>query len=296
MDFYDVVKKYLDKLLINVMNEALLKLINISTLGVSHAMQIAANMTVLERACDFFMQHAAQLCGIPMRLAERPHAALSARTVLKNSQDAAHEAMLRLVKSKVDEFMLLTDNINWNPDEVPQNGNEYLNEVIIYLETLVSTAQQILPLDALDKVGSGVLKHISDCIMVTLMRDNVKRFNINAIMGIDNDLKVLESFADERFHSTGLSELQGATSLKHCLAEARQLVNLLSSNQPENFMNPVIREKHYSALDYKKVAVISEKFRDAPERLFGSLGGRNLKQNPRKKSMDTLVKRLRDFN
>jgi len=204
--------------------------------------------------------------------------------------------MLRLVKSKVDEFMLLTDNINWNPDEVPQNGNEYLNEVVIYLETLVSTAQQILPLDALEKVGRGVLKHISDCLMVTLMRDNVKRFNINAIMGIDNDLRVLESFAEERFHSTGLSELHGATSLKDCLAEVRQLVNLLLSNQPENFMNPVIREKHYNALDYRKVAVISEKFRDAPERLFGSLGGRNLKQNPRKKSMDTLVRRLKDFN
>eukprot|EP01018_Ginkgo_biloba_P036928 Gb_11580 [translate_table: standard] len=296
MDFYDVVKKYLDKLLINVLNEALLKLIHISTLGVSHAMQIAANMTVLERACDFFTQHAAQLCGIPMRLAGRPNAALSARSVLKSSQDAAHEAMLRLVKSKVDEFMLLTDNINWTPDEVPQNGNEYLNEVIIYLETLVSTAQQILPLDALDKVGSGVLKHISDCIVSTFLRDNVKRFNANAVLGIDNDLKVLESFAEERFHSTGLSELQGATSLKHCLAEARQLVNLLLSNQPENFMNPVIREKYYSALDYKKVSVISEKFRDAPERLFGSLGGRSLKQNSRKKSLDILIKRLRDLN
>ena len=33
IDFYDVVKKYVDKLLINVMNEALLKLIKISMLG-----------------------------------------------------------------------------------------------------------------------------------------------------------------------------------------------------------------------------------------------------------------------
>ena len=63
------------------------------------------------------------------------------------------------------------------------------------------------------------LKHKSDCIMVTLMRDSVKRFNINAILGIDNDLKVLASFAKERFHSIGLSELQGATSLKHQLGE-----------------------------------------------------------------------------
>ena len=42
-------------------------------------------------------------------------------------------------------------------------------------------------------------------------------------------------------------------------------------------------EKHYSALDYRKVAAITEKFRDVPERLFGSFWGRNSNQNPREK-------------
>lgn len=46
MDSYDVVKKYLDNILINVMNEVLLKLVIISTPGVSHSMQNAANMDV----------------------------------------------------------------------------------------------------------------------------------------------------------------------------------------------------------------------------------------------------------
>eukprot|EP00249_Psilotum_nudum_P020734 c27823_g1_i1 orf=605-2962(+) len=277
MDFYDVVKKYLDKLLINVLNEALLKLIRNMTVGVSHAMQIAANMTVLERSCDFFAQYAAQLCGIPLRFVDKPHATLVARSVLKSSQGAAHEQMLVLVKSKIDEFMQLTDDINWTPDEAPQNGNEYLNEVIIYLETLVSTAQQILPLDALDKVVSGVLKHISDSILATLMSEDVRRINAHAILGIDADLRVLESFADDRYRRSGLSELQGATNLRQCLMEARQLVNLLMSNQPELFLNPVIREKSYSALDYKKVIVIAEKYRDLPEnKLFGSRSSKNM--------------------
>ncbi|KAK1292006.1 putative exocyst complex component 6 [Acorus calamus] len=297
MSFYDVVKKYLDKLLIDVLNEALLKLIHSISTSVPQAMQIAANITVLERACDFFLRHAAQLCGIPLRLVERPHTGLTAKAVLKASQTASHNALIGLVNSKLDETMSLATNINWTADEAPQDGNECMHEIKIYLDTIISTAQQILPLDALYKVGRGVLEHISDSIVSVLLSDSVKRFNVNSIMGIDHDLKMLETFADEIFHDTGLSEAYSKEgTLRDCLVEARQLINLLSSNQPENFMNPVIRERHYSALDYKKVASICEKFKDSPDRLFGSLSSRNTKQNARKKSMDMLKKRLRDFN
>lgn len=50
---YDLVKKYLDKFLIDVLNEALLNTIESSSIGVSQAMQIAANIAFLERASDF---------------------------------------------------------------------------------------------------------------------------------------------------------------------------------------------------------------------------------------------------
>ncbi|KAL6997779.1 Exocyst complex component S15A [Sarracenia purpurea var. burkii] len=113
---------------------------------------------------------------------------------------------------------------------------------------------------------------------------------------MNNDLKALESFADDRFNSAGLSGIYKEGSFHGCLIEARQLINLLSSSQPENFMNPVIREKNYNSLDYKKVATICEKFKDSPDGLFGSLSSRNTKQSSRKKSMDVLKRRLRDFN
>jgi exocyst complex component 6 len=66
------------------------------------------------------------------------------------------------------------------------------------------------------------------------------------------------------------------------------------SNSPENFLNPVIREKNYSKLDYKKMAAISEKFRDSSESYFSTFGTRGARQNPKKKSLDTLIKRLRE--
>ncbi|KAL6997759.1 Exocyst complex component S15A [Sarracenia purpurea var. burkii] len=296
MNFFNFVKNYLDKLLIDVLNEVILNTIHSGATGVSQAMQIAANIAVLERACDFFLQHAAQLCGIPIRSVERPQVSLTAKVVLKTSRDEAYLALLSLVNSKLDEFMGLTENVNWTPDDMPAGPHEYINEVVIYLDTVMSTAQQILPLDALYKVGSGALEHISNSILAAFLSDSVKRFNANAVVGMNNDLKALESFADDRFNSAGLSGIYKEGSFHGCLIEARQLINLLSSSQPENFMNPVIREKNYNSLDYKKVATICEKFKDSPDGLFGSLSSRNTKQSSRKKSMDVLKRRLRDFN
>ncbi|KAJ8635514.1 hypothetical protein MRB53_009781 [Persea americana] len=292
----DDARKYLDKLLIYVLSEALLKAIHSSTTGVSQAMQIAANISVLERACDLFLWLVARLSGIPVRSSERPPGSLTAIAVLKTSQDAAYHRLLKLVNSKVGEIMSLTDNIDWTADEVPQNGNEYVNVLTVYLDTVVSTSREILPLDAVYNVGSGVLKHISDSYVACLLSDRVKRFNANTLMGIDNDVRQLESFADERFPGSGLGELGKEDRMRDCLAETRQLINLLLSNQPESFMNPAIREKNYGALDYEKVARICEKFKDPPDRIFGSLSGRNPKQHTHRKSMDILKRRLRDFN
>ncbi|CAA2960251.1 exocyst complex component SEC15A [Olea europaea subsp. europaea] len=296
IDFFDFVRKYLDKLLIDVLNDVAINTIYGSTIGASQAMQIAANLAVLERACDYFLQHAAQQCGIPVRSVDRHQGSLTAKIVLKTSRDAAYLALLSLINSKLDEFMSLKSNINWTSEDVPQHANEYVNEVIIYLDTVLATAQQILPLDALCKVGSGALEHVSNSIVEAFLSDSVKRFNANAVMSINHDLKALESFADDRFQSTGLLAIYKDGSFRDCLIEARQLINLLLSNQPENFMNPVIRQRNYNALDYKKVATICDKFKDSSDRLFGSLSNRNSKQSAQKKSMDTLKKRLKDFN
>ncbi|KAK9146965.1 hypothetical protein Sjap_006868 [Stephania japonica] len=289
LDFYDVVKKYLDRLLSDVLDGALLKLISSSIHGVPQAMLMAANMAVLERACDFFYRHAAQLSGVPLRMVERS----KRQFPLKNARDAAEETLSGMLKTKVDGFLMLMENVNWMTDEALQNGNEYVNEVIIYLETLVSTAQQILPAEVLRRVLQEVLSHISEKIVGVLLGDSVKRFNVNAVMGIDVDIRLLESFADNLAHLFSEAE---AIQLKSALAESRQLVNLLLSNHPENFLNPVIREKSYNALDYRKVVIISEKLKDPSDRLFGSFSGRGAKPNPKKKSLDNLIKRLKDVS
>ncbi|KAJ6796148.1 putative exocyst complex component SEC15B [Iris pallida] len=292
LDFYAVVKKYLDRLLVEALDSSLLRLVDSQSLGVSQAMQVAANMAVWERACDFFFRHAAQLSGIPLRIAERGRREFP----LKKSRDAVEELLLSLLRGKIDDFLLLTDSVSWMAEEPPLNGNEYANEVLIYLETLVSTAQQILPVQVLRRILRGILSHISEKIVGMFLSDSVKRFNGNAVTGIDTDIKLFESFADNLSHLFGELEDAGGNEMRLALIEARQLINLLMSNNPETFLNPVIRERSYNKLDYKKVANISEKFRDSSDRLFGTFGSRNVKANPKKKSLDALIKRLKDVS
>lgn len=293
LDFFPVINRYLDRLLSEAVDASILRLVEGGGLGVSQAMQVAANMAVMERACDFFFRHAAQLSGIPLRVAERGRRDFP----LKKSRDAAEELLLRLLRSKIDEFFLLSETVSWMADDPPPGGNDYSNEVIIYLETFVSTAQRILPLPVLRRVLQGVLAHVSDKIVGLFLSDSVKRFNASAVTGVDADLRLFESFAENLSGLFADSEESSATELKMAMVEARQLVNLLMSNNPESFLNPVIRERSYNKLDYKKVVAISEKFRDSSDRLFSTFGTRGAKtNNTKKKSLDALIKRLRDVS
>lgn len=295
MDSYDVVRRYLDRLLTGVLNEAMLRMIKTPTMQVSHAMQLAANMTVLERACSFFAEHAAKLCGIPVRLIEGTGGGLTSRAILRQSQAVAYDQMLRLVKSKIDDMMMGTDNIQWMPSEPPTMGNEYLTDLRIYLETMMETARDILPVDAFDKVCSGMMKHISDRIVGMLCGPDVKKFNLYAIQGIDTDIRVLEQFADEQSERGSLDkEAGGKKPLKQCLVEARQLVSLLLSNQPDHFTSRPVREKSYYALTPAQVIAVAEKYKDVTDPKGGVFGGRNPKQLNKKKLLEALAKKLRE--
>ncbi|CAA7047070.1 unnamed protein product [Microthlaspi erraticum] len=291
LDFYDVVKKYLDRLLGEVLDEALLKLINTSVHGVSQAMQVAANMAVFERACDFFFRHAAQLSGVPLRMAERGRRHFP----LTKAQNAAEDRLSGLLKKKIDGFMTLIENVNWTSDDVPQggNGNEYMNEVLIYLETLVSTAQQILPANVLNRVLHDVLAHISEKIVGTLCGDLVKRLSLAAIKGVDVDIQLLDSFTEQL---TPLLTEKEAKEMKNAFVEIRQMINLLMSNNVLSYKNAVIRERNYNALDPRKVVTVLEKHRDPSDSIFGTFGTRGSRQNPKNKSLDAFIKSLKDVS
>ncbi|OIV88997.1 hypothetical protein TanjilG_07621 [Lupinus angustifolius] len=89
-----------------------------------------------------------------------------------------------------------------------ENGNDYIHKVIIYLDSIMSTVQQISPSDGMYKVGSGAFDHISNSVVAAFSSHSVKRFNAKAVKTVDDhDLWILENFAEERFYSYGFGEI-----------------------------------------------------------------------------------------
>lgn len=307
IEIFPTVKKYLERLLVEVIDASILRLVDTGGLNWSQAMHVASNMAVMERACEFFYLHAAQLSGV-----RRPgHTSGRRDFPLKRSRDASEVVLLKLLCNKINDFVdNNADAINWMADDVVNGtangielGNEYANEVYIYLDTLLETAKHILPAPVLRRVFYGVLCHVSDQVIGLFLSDSVKRFNINAVMGIDADLRHFEEFADglAPLFSDNPDELSAGEEPRSALIEARQMVNLLMSSNPENFLNAVIRERSYNKLDHKKVVSISEKFRDSSDRLFGTFSTigtrRGEKANPSKrKGLESLIKRLKDIS
>ncbi|KAJ3669499.1 hypothetical protein LUZ60_011449 [Juncus effusus] len=300
IEIFPTVKKYLDRLLLEAVDGSILKLVESGVLGWSPAMQVAANMAVMERACEFFIFHAAQLSGV-RRYGVSGHTIGRRDFPLRRSRDAIEKQLVKLLCAKIDDFMTNADSINWMADDFVngsgmESGNDYAAEVLIFLETLKRMAQQVLPIQVLRRVLYEILHHVSDRVINLFLNDTCKRFNINAVMGIDCDLRLFENFGDEldSLFADSQDELTGEDP-KSALIEARQLINLLTSSNPENFLNAVIRERSYNKLDHKKVVAISEKFRDNSDRLFGTFGTRKVAEKAsKKKQLDMLVKRLRD--
>ncbi|GKG15608.1 exocyst complex component SEC15B, partial [Tanacetum coccineum] len=73
--------------------------------------------------------------------------------------------------------------VKWMIDKLPQNENEYVNEVIIFLETLLSTAQQILLCQVLKHVSQDVISQILESIVNFLVIQGAQK---------DNNMRVVE--------------------------------------------------------------------------------------------------------
>lgn len=67
-------------------------------------------------------------------------------------QAVAHDLMIKLLKSKIDEFMAGTNRIEWLPDEPARTANDYIQETLLFLDTTLGVAVDVLPLDAFEKV------------------------------------------------------------------------------------------------------------------------------------------------
>jgi hypothetical protein len=153
------------------------------------------------------------------------------------------------------------------PSPIMESMISFLNHALELFVGLPPQSQQDL--------HARAALHIADFLVGVLMNDSIKKFNMTAIRNFDNDVRHVEAFVKR------LSTPQNA--LITPFAEVRQLLNLILSDNIEEFAKPEIRKATYPRLAGKvaMVVMILTKFKAETGGVFGMFGNKAEKNKGR---------------
>lgn len=176
-------------------------------LPISQTVQFSINAQVFSELTCTFLENLVErygeedpdesLSGAPSTTIPSPSSySLRSRQMLLSTKLRCEDLIFELIASKIDEFLDLTSVFAWTPD-APQSGpSEYMLDLIAYLETTFFH-MSFMPDAVREAVHFTSCKRIADTIMETIAGSdsNCKKFNIIAIVNLNQDLHVVEAFA-----------------------------------------------------------------------------------------------------
>ncbi|GKE27814.1 exocyst complex component SEC15B, partial [Tanacetum coccineum] len=118
---------------------------------------------------------------------------------------------------KTNEHTLEGTYVNWMTDEASQNENEYVNEVIIFRETLLSIAQQIL-------MGQ-VFKHVlQDVLNINYWNRLVKVPRLMSLYSVHEMVPLLmglRGYKSKNASSVNVATIQGTHTVSNRKMQSR---------------------------------------------------------------------------
>lgn len=257
---------------------------------VPQLVQSLVNTSYMLRSCDYFGDYLGRWTRAGGRVKlTGSRKALEAATILGERRICA------LSESKLDELISTSANINWTPSSTTTDPRDYVEALILYLET---TLAFIYPLAAplQEDITSKAFKRIAEGMLTLLLGtpsttsppasppvDSFKRFNLHAIQNLNVDLTAMESFAKSKSTSKNLVVY---------FAELRQLINLLLAENCEEFLDSKIHSKNYPLLtNTPQLIGLLQKYK---EESHGFLPKKE--EKVRAKHISTLAKKLKDIS
>ncbi|KAA8905523.1 hypothetical protein TRICI_005270 [Trichomonascus ciferrii] len=229
----DTLRNNLDDLLMTTVCKALEDKLRSTTR--EQVVQILVNLEYFETASE----------NLTRRLSEdrfsgrRGKVVLEATQAFKRARKKAEERVFELVNTVVDDFLGLAD-YDWNTTVRTDQPSSYLEDMVSFLKTLVSSTLVNLPhsvksfvyFDAFDHLASSLLRFLLDASDTTTF-EALHNFNV--------DVTFLEEFINEiASDANNISLTQGTVT------ELRQCVNLILSDDMTEYNNIDIRMRKYT--------------------------------------------------
>lgn len=157
----------------------------------------------------------------------------------------SEDAIFQMVDQKVHELLELLQYEDWTPASANTGPSGDIEEFAVFLDNLFNSIFSNLPSSFRTLGLFRSFDFISEYFLSEL--NNAPRFNRNAIINLDLDVKHLE----ESMASLVSTDSQGDGALQSTFAELRQSIDLLLlDNYDEFYKDPTFRMRRFDRLKY----------------------------------------------
>lgn len=208
-------------------------------------MQILINLEQFEYACREL-----ELLLVEARQSNRGGGgvSLAATERFRSEKKTAEKRIFELVNSKIDDLVETAD-YDWMASKRRAEPSEYLQQMTLWMRNIMSSTLLALPKDIKGFIYFDALSHIATSILALPLSDSVKKINKNAVAVLDMDVGYLMEFVNS------LNE----PLLPTIFEELRQTIDLLQSDNSDEFYSIDSRMKKYASVDPINGPVLLEK-------------------------------------
>ncbi|CUS10658.1 unnamed protein product [Tuber aestivum] len=236
-------KSSLDELLCNQVCTSLVERLTSKYLG--QIVQILINLEHFEYAC-----HELELLLVEARQSNHGRSiSLKATERFRSEKKTAEKRIFELVNSKIDDLVETAD-YDWMATKKLEEPSEYLQQMTLWMRNIMSSTLLALPKEIKGFIYFDALSHIATSILALPMSDTVKKINKNAVAALDMDIRYLMAFVDS------LNE----PLLPTIFEELRQTIDLLQSDNAEEFYSIDTRMRRYASVNPINGPVLLEKY------------------------------------
>ncbi|KAI9844092.1 MAG: hypothetical protein M1837_005806 [Sclerophora amabilis] len=239
----ETLKKSLDDLLSDKVCKSLVERLSSQYLG--QIVQILINLEHFETACQELEQ---------LLLAARSTTSAGGPIVLhatdrfRNNKKTAEKRIFELVNSKIDD-LIETAEYDWMAPSLVEEPSSYMQTLTRYLSNIMNSTLLGLPREIKELIYFDALSHAANMILALPLSPDVRRINPNGVAALAKDIQYLAEFVDSL----------DVPILKQNLDELQQTVQLMQSENTDEFYDVSTRNKKYGRVDAMNGPVLLEK-------------------------------------
>ncbi|KAI0165760.1 exocyst complex subunit Sec15-like-domain-containing protein [Xylariaceae sp. FL1272] len=240
----ETLRKSLDELLTEKVCQSLVE--RLSSQYPGQIVQILTNLEHFETACQELEQlliraRSSGSAGGPLTLA--------ATEQFREHKKTAEKRIFELVNSKIDDLME-TAEYDWMAYNTPSEPSSYIQTLTTYLSNIMSTTLLGLPREIKELIYFDALSHAASKILGLPLSPDVKKINPNGVAALAKDVQHLTDFVDD---------LENGFMLRSNLDELEQTIQLLQSENTDEFFDTSSRNKKYGRVDAMNGPILLEK-------------------------------------